>query len=66
MPARRELPAAELLFQPPAPRPAIMAGTDARLLARRALDYGDGNAERLAQARQAYERLRETLATSEP
>jgi hypothetical protein len=50
----RTLPAVDLVVPQPAPRPAITVGSDARLLARRALDYGDQNAARLEQARGAY------------
>jgi hypothetical protein len=41
----------------------VKAGADARLLARQALDYGDGNTARFTQAQQAYERLRVEYAT---
>ena len=47
-----------MIFPDPARRPEIRPGADARLLARRALDYGDGNAARLRQARDAYEAVR--------
>ena len=63
-PLQRRLPASELIVPEPLARPAIRQGDDARLLARRALDYGDGNAARLRQARDAYEALRDNYATS--
>jgi hypothetical protein len=40
-----------------APRPTLEVGDDARLLTRKALDYGDENARRLAQARKNYGRV---------
>lgn len=60
-PLSRDLPAGELIVPAPAPRPAITVGMDARLLARRALDYGDANARLLTAARSSYEALRITL-----
>jgi hypothetical protein len=40
-----------------APRPTLEVGDDVRLLARKALDYGDENARRLEQARKNYGRV---------
>jgi hypothetical protein len=57
-PLPRQLPSAGLVVPAPAPRPLIRAGDDARLVARRALDYGDANAQRLEQARAIYEAVR--------
>jgi len=50
----------------PAPRPLIREGDDVRLVARRALDYGDQNAQRLEQARAAYETVRDLYAAPPP
>jgi len=41
----------------PVARPTIRKGDDARIVARKALDYGDQNAARLRQGRTAYEAL---------
>lgn len=41
-----QLPAAKAIFPEPVPRPEIRVGDDARILARRALGYGDSNAVR--------------------
>lgn len=65
-PITRRLPAADLIVPAPAPRPAIREGDDVRLLARRALDYGDQNAARLQQARKAYEAVQKHYAASPP
>lgn len=54
------LPDPSLIVPAAAPRPALEAGADARLLARLALSYGDLNAERLAQARRAYRAVLDT------
>lgn len=55
MPSARHLPSAEAIVPESAPRPVIGKGDDARLVARKALSYGDANADRLEQARRAYE-----------
>ena len=55
IPLARDLPPVRDVVPDPAPRPVIRKGDDARLLARRALDYGDANAARLGQARDAYQ-----------
>jgi hypothetical protein len=50
----------------PAPRPAAKAGEDARLYARRALDYGDQNAAALTDASGRYRALAEAMAHPTP
>lgn len=57
-PLSRSLPPASQIFATPAKRPAITKGGDARVLALRALNYGDANAARLEQARGTYEAVR--------
>ncbi len=54
------------VIRSPAPRPAPSRGEDARLFARRALDYGDANAAALADGREAYEDLRRGFAGGQP
>lgn len=56
-PSARLLPSADAVVPDPVPRPAARKGDDARLVARRALSYGDANADRLEQARRAYEAI---------
>ncbi|WP_156312177.1 hypothetical protein [Methylobacterium platani] len=51
------------MIRAPAPRPVPRKGDDARLFARRALDYGDANAAALVDGRAAYGRVRDELAS---
>jgi len=61
-PLARRLPPVGDIVPVPLPRPQVRKGDDARIVARRALDYGDGNARGLAQARDAYGQLVEDYA----
>lgn len=61
-PTARDLPAASLVVPEPVARPSVRVGDDARLLALRALLYGDQNAARLRQARDAYEAVRDAAS----
>jgi hypothetical protein len=54
------------VIRAPAKRPAPSRNEDARLFARRALDYGDANAAALTDGREAYEILRRELAGGQP
>ena len=58
----RALPRVDDVIRPPLKRPAPSRGEDARLFARRALDYGDANAAALVDGREAYEGLRREIA----
>jgi hypothetical protein len=62
VPLARQLPAVDVVIPRPVPRPAARAGDDARLAALRAYGYGDANAARLQQAREAYEALAKDYA----
>ena len=59
----RMLPRVDDVIRAPAPRPVPRKGDDARLFARRALDYGDANGAALVDGRAAYERVRDELAS---
>lgn len=52
------LPPASAIFLDPLDPPTPRENEDARLFSRRALDYGDGNADRLEQSRRNYEAFR--------
>lgn len=56
-PVSRILPPVALVVPDPAPRPPIRKGDDVRIVARKALDFGDANALRLEQARAAYQAI---------
>lgn len=58
----RALPPVADIVPAPAVRPIPMRGEDARLYARRALDYGDENAAGLRSGAEAYARLADALA----
>ena len=60
-PIARTLPPADQVVLDPAPRPVPEKGGDARVLARRALDYGDQNAARLKQSRETYRAVADEL-----
>ena len=62
----RALPRVDDVIRAPAKRPAPSRNEDARLFARRALDYGDANAAALTDGREAYEILRHELAGGQP
>ena len=62
----RLLPKVDDVIRAPAKRPAPFRNEDARLFARRALDYGDANAAALVDGREAYEGLRRGLAGDQP
>ena len=62
----RALPRVDDLIRAPAKRPDPSRNEDARLFARRALDYGDANAAALVDGREAYEGLRLGLAGGQP
>jgi hypothetical protein len=57
VPVPRSLPPVHSIVPETAPRPTLEVGDDVRLLARKALDYGDENARRLEQARKNYGRV---------
>lgn len=54
------LPARELIVPEPSKRPTPQLGDDARIFARKALDYGDSNRQRLIQAGENYQTLIDT------
>ncbi|GEP11840.1 hypothetical protein [Methylobacterium gnaphalii] len=58
----RSLPPVADIIAAPAPRPVPGRGEDARLFARRALDYGDANAAGLLQSGERYGALAERMA----
>lgn len=58
----RLLPAVADVIPAPAARPAPARGEDARIFARRALDYGDANAAALTDAAARYGAIAATLA----
>ena len=62
-PIVRILPAVDSVVLFPVQRPDIEEGDDVRLLARRALDYGDENARRLEQARVSYTLIAQRYAS---
>ncbi len=62
----RALPRVDDVIRAPAKRPAPSRNEDARLFARRALDYGDANSAALTDGREAYEGLRRGLAGGQP
>ncbi len=61
----RELPPAHHIVADPAPRPIPRKGDDARVFARRALDFGDANAMRLEQARESYQAVADEFSRPE-
>lgn len=61
-PGARTLPPVADIVPAPASRPVPGRGEDARIYARRALDYGDANASSLGEAADRYGALAATLA----
>ncbi|MBP2494731.1 hypothetical protein ABID82_005658 [Methylobacterium sp. PvP062] len=60
------LPPVADIVPAPAPRPVPKRGEDARLYARRALDYGDANAAGLGDAADRYGALADALKHPAP
>lgn len=65
-PGARVLPPVADIVPLPTPRPVPKRGEDARLYARRALDYGDANAASLGDAADRYGALAEAMKHPAP
>lgn len=65
-PGVRTLPPVADIVPAPAPRPVPKRGEDARLYARRALDYGDANAAGLGDAANRYGALADAMKHPAP
>ena len=60
--SRRQLPESSLIVPEPAKRPVAKKGDSGKVLAVKALGYGDQNADKLKRAKRNYECVRVTYA----